>query len=83
LLQLHQPAALTWRFLRVRQGGKQPRRQKNAVVDPPVTPPVLGVWTSTLYGLYPGMKTERITHITDIIFIFIFLIGFGFKYGLC
>jgi len=29
-----------------------------------------------------GMKTDRIrTDITDIIFVFIFLVGFGFEYG--
>jgi len=29
-----------------------------------------------------GMKTDQIrTDITDIIFVFIFLVGFGFKYG--
>jgi len=29
-----------------------------------------------------GMKTDRIrTDITDMIFVFIFLVGFGFEYG--
>ena len=29
-----------------------------------------------------GMKTDRMrTHITDIIFVFIFLVRFGFEYG--
>jgi len=33
-------------------------------------------------ALEVGMKTDRIRmDITDIIFVFIFLVGFGFKYG--
>jgi len=35
-----------------------------------------------LLGVGSGMKTDRIqTDITDIIFVFIFLSGFGFEYG--
>jgi hypothetical protein len=31
---------------------------------------------------YLGMKTDRIrTDITDIVFVFIFMSGFGFEYG--
>jgi hypothetical protein len=40
--------------------------------------------TCNLYTrhLYSGMKTDRIrTDITDIIFVFIFISGFGFEYG--
>jgi hypothetical protein len=39
----------------------------------------------TSYTIYPpqvGMKTDRIrTDITDIVFVFIFMSGFGFEYG--
>jgi hypothetical protein len=35
----------------------------------------------TAWILQAGMKTDRIrTDITDIIFVFIFLVGFGFEY---
>jgi len=40
------------------------------------------VWGMSWGGVQIGMKTDRIrTDITDIIFVFIFLVGFGFKYG--
>jgi hypothetical protein len=35
-----------------------------------------------LYEICVGMKTDRIrTDITDIVFVFVFMSGFGFEYG--
>jgi hypothetical protein len=39
-------------------------------------------YCSSEHGCAVGMKTDRIrTDITDIVFVFIFMSGFGFEYG--
>ena len=40
------------------------------------------IYRNMLHYFLVGMKTDRIrTDITDIIFVFTFLVGFGFEYG--
>jgi hypothetical protein len=43
---------------------------------------ITGHWETQLTWVQLGMKTDRIrTDITDIVFVFVFMSGFGFEYG--